>query len=95
VEYHVIDQTFEDGEKITVYINAKTYLPYKSITTSIGPTGGEVEEETIMADYREVEGMMVPFSLMIYQDGQEFITMTVSEVKVNTGLEDSLFQMDK
>lgn len=95
VDYHVIDQTFEDGEKITVYINAKNYLPYKSITTSIGPSGGEVEEETIMTDYREVEGMMVPFSLIIYQDGQEFVTMTVSEVKINTGLEDSLFKMDK
>lgn len=95
VDYHVIDQTFEDGEKVTVYINAKTYLPYKSITTSIGPTGGEVEEETIMTDYREIEGMMVPFSLVIYQDGEEFVSMTISEVKINTGLEDSLFQMDK
>ncbi len=95
VEHHIIEQSFEDGEKITLFINGKTYLPYKSITTSIGPTGSEIEETTIMSDYREVEGMMIPFSLVIYQDDEEFVSMTISEVKVNTGLEDSLFQMNK
>jgi len=95
VEYHIIEQTFEDGEKITLFINGKTYLPYKSIMNTIDQTGREVEEETIMSDYREIEGMMVPYSLVIYQDGEEFVSMTITEVKINTGLEDTLFQMDK
>lgn len=94
-EHHIIEQTFEDGEKVTIFINGTTYLPYKSVMNTIGPTGSEVEETTIMSDYREVEAMMVPYSLVIYQDGEEFVSMTISEVKVNTGLEDLLFQMDK
>lgn len=95
INHLIIEQIFEDGEKITLYINGDNYLPYKSITTTVDQFGREVEEETIMGDYREVEGIMVPFSISIYHDGEEFITMTISEVKINSGLEDSLFQMNK
>jgi outer membrane lipoprotein-sorting protein len=38
--------------------------------------------------------MMVSFSVRVLYDGEEAMTMTFSEVKYNTGIDDSLFKMD-
>lgn len=89
----VLEQTYSDGHTATIYIDSKTYLTYKSKTTTVNQMGVEVEAESIMSDYRKVEGIMTAHSLITYQDGEEFMNMTMTEVKFNTGLEDSLFKM--
>ncbi|MEA3421391.1 MAG: outer membrane lipoprotein-sorting protein [Acidobacteriota bacterium] len=89
----VLEQTYSDGHTATIYIDSKTYLTYKSKTTTVNQMGVEVEAESIMSDYRKVEGIMTAHSLITYQDGEEFMNMTVTEVKFNTGLEDSFFKM--
>lgn len=93
-EYLILKQTFEDGFENSYYIDPDTNLVYKSVAMAMSPLGFEVETETIMSDYREVEGTMVPFSITITQEGEEYMSMTISEVEYNTGLEDSLFDME-
>jgi hypothetical protein len=56
--------------------------------------GIEVEAETFFSDYKKVDGIMVAHTLVSYQDGEEFMTMTITEVKFNSALEDSLFAMN-
>jgi len=92
-DYFVLVQTFPDGWSQTMYIDSKTYLPYKTVAT-VNQMGVEVEAETFLSDWREVDGTMASFSVRVLQDGEEFMTMTFSEVKYNTGLEDSFFKMD-
>lgn len=92
-DYFVLEQTYGDGHKTTLYVDSQTYLAHKTITTAMGQMGGEVEEETIISDYKKVNGIMVAHSITVFQDGEEFIKMTYTEVKFNTGLEDSLFKM--
>jgi len=92
-DYLVLEQTYSDGHLATIYIDPKTHLAYKSKTTTVNQMGIEVEAESIMSDYKNVEGMMIAHSLITYQDGEEFMTMTVTEVKFNAGLKDSLFKM--
>jgi len=94
-DYLVLEQTFSDGFKASLYIDSQTYLTYKTKATTVNQMGVEVLAETILSDYKEVEGMMVPHTLTIFQDGQEFMTMTITEAKFNTGLEDSLFTMQE
>lgn len=94
-EYFVLEQTFSDGFKATLYIDPETYLAHKTKATTVNQMGVEVESETIQSDYKKVEGAMVAHSLMIYQGGAEYLTLTVSEIKFNTGLEDSFFVMNK
>ena len=93
-EYFVVIRKFPDDFEVSIYIDAKTYLPYKSIS-QIEAQGMEIEVEQYTSDYKEVEGLMVAFSTSQYLNGQEQMIMTVSEVKINTGLEDSLFVMEK
>jgi len=94
-DYFVLEQTFSDGFKASLYIDSQTYLTYKTKATTVNQMGVEVLAETILSDYKKVEGMMVPHTLTIFQDGQEFMTMTITEAKFNTGLEDSLFTMQE
>lgn len=94
VECFVLEQTHSDGYTVTLYINSETYLPYKTKATTMGQMGVEVEAESFPTDYKKVDGMMIPHSLRVMQDGEEFMTMTFTEVTVNTGIEDSFFKME-
>jgi hypothetical protein len=85
--------TYADGHKATHYIDSKTYLTYKTVTPAQGMMGGEVEEETFLSDYKKVNGVMISHTMTVLQDGEQFLTMSYTEVKLNTGLEDSLFKM--
>jgi len=90
----VLTMTFPDGHESTLYVDAKTYLLHKTVQMTSGQMGGEVEQEMIFADYKEVDGYIYPFTVTIIQDGEEFGIMTITELKINSGLEDSLFKME-
>lgn len=92
-DYFVLEQTFSDGFQSTMYVDSGTYLTYKSQSTTVNQMGIEVEAETFLRDYKEIDGMMVPHTITTYQEGEEFMTMSVTEVSFNSGLEDSFFQM--
>ncbi|MFQ5722590.1 MAG: outer membrane lipoprotein carrier protein LolA [Candidatus Aminicenantales bacterium] len=94
-DYLVLEQTFSDGFQATLYIDPQTYLTYKTKGTTTNQMGVEVEGETYFSDYKKVEGMMVPHTLTIYQDGEEFMKMSITEITFNSGLEDDLFKMSE
>ncbi len=91
-DYFVLEETYSDGYKTTLYIDPETNLPYKAKSKSMGPGGTEVESESLMSDYRKIDGVMTAHSITIIQGGQESMRMTFTSVKFNTGLEDSLFK---
>lgn len=88
---YVLEQKFKDGDVTTIYLEATTYLPYLTRTKAPSQSGGEVEAETKLTDYRKVGQTMVPFLMTMNQGGTEYSRMTISEVVYNSGLEDSLF----
>jgi len=94
-DYLVLEQTFSDGHKATLYIDPKTYLTHKSESTTVNQMGVEVEQETFESDFKKVNGMTIPYSIIIFQDGEEFMKFTLTEVTFNSGLEDSLFKMSE
>lgn len=93
-EYYVLEQTFEDGFTAILYIDTTSDLLYKSKSKGTSMMGMEVDQEVFVSDYKEVEGLMVAHTMRIIQDGEEAITMTFTDAKFNTGLEDSLFKKD-
>ena len=94
-EYLVLEQTISDGFKATLYIDPKTYLTYKTKSTTMNQMGAEVEQETFQSDFKKVNGMIIPYSMLIFQDGEEFMKLTLTNVSINSGLEDSLFKMSE
>jgi outer membrane lipoprotein-sorting protein len=91
-DYFVLEETYSDGYKTTLYIDPETNLLYKAKSKSTGPSGTEVESESLMSDYRKIDGVMTAHSITIIQGGQEYMRMTFTSVKFNAGLEDSLFK---
>ncbi len=94
-DYFVIEQTYPDGFKATLYVDAETYLTYKAKVKTMGPMGYEVEIEQCTSDYKKVGGMVIAHSMVSFIEGEEYIKVTVTGVKFNTGLEDSFFKMSE
>jgi outer membrane lipoprotein-sorting protein len=94
-EYFVLEQSYKDGTKATMFIDPGTFLIYKAKSKTQDMTGAEVEGETVFDDYKKVGDLMVAHKLITYQGGAEFIRMTFTKVVNNTKLEDSFFMMSK
>jgi hypothetical protein len=92
-EYLVLNSTYPDGFKITVFVDPETYLTFKTISVTTGQMGSEVEVEQYSAEYKNMSGMVFPSVITSYYDGEEYSVITIENVKTNSGLEDSMFKM--
>lgn len=71
---------------VFVHIDPDTFLPL--VSTSIKSNS---RITVASSDYREIEGVKLPFFIGINLDGSKTIQMTVKEWKLNSNLEDALF----
>jgi len=94
-DYILLEQAYEDGHKETLYLDAKTYLLYKSKSLSANMAGIQVDTESFVSDYKKVDDLMVWHTMRIVQEGEESMVMVFTEVAINTGLEDSLFKKEE
>jgi len=95
-EYFVLEQTIPGGTPMTHFVDAKTYLVYKTESPGFADRDGvQKKDVTLMSDYKKVDGVMIAHSLVSGPEGWETVKFTISKVTFNTGLEDSLFQMKK
>jgi outer membrane lipoprotein-sorting protein len=93
-EYLVLEQIHPDDFTVMIYVDAKTYLTYKFKSRILNEAETEVESESIMSDYKKVEGLMMPHSIVTSLDGQEYMKSTLNEITFNSDLEDSFFKKD-
>ncbi len=92
---HVLEQSFSDGYESTLYVDTESYLLIKAKATDVDPTGAEAEIQTYYSDYREVEGVSIPYKVSVYQDGQESVQVILTDVVFNSALPDSLFVVNR
>lgn len=97
--YFVLEQTFDAGLKTTLYVDTETYLIYRTNYAYFAPIGEKIEVEMFMSDYKNVGGVMIPHSrkdiLKGYGRVNTLAHYTITKVSFNTGLDDSLFDMNK
>jgi outer membrane lipoprotein-sorting protein len=91
--YH-LKVTLKDGSVREMYLDARTYLVSR-IVVKTKMQGAEVELESNATDYRQVDGLMFPFSIEQHATagngpGQKIIFRTV---EVNPTVADSSFKM--
>jgi outer membrane lipoprotein-sorting protein len=85
----------KNGTTQTVYLDADEYLEIKSETKRV-VRGTESEQETVSGDYKDVEGVMVPFSSEGGPKGSPSSAkqkVTVEKVEFNVPIDDSRFTM--
>lgn len=91
--YHLV-VAMKDGPVAHYYIDASTGLETKTVMEIDDPAlKGQLE--TRMADYRDVEGRMVPFSMTQVVNGQTVAEMKFEKVEFNIPVDDALFKMAK
>ncbi|MCB9289655.1 MAG: insulinase family protein [Lewinellaceae bacterium] len=87
-----VEVTDSDGNRATQYYDVQTGLKVKSITTQDGPQG-TVTVTSEMGDYREVNGIRVPYELTTSGAAPFPITLKVESVEINSGLSDDIFKV--
>jgi len=80
------------GEFFKLYINSQTNLIKKKSYHGGGPEMAILATlEEIYSDYREVDGLKIPFHTIVKANGKKFIESSVVEAKFNLELAESFF----
>lgn len=82
---NAVEITPKQGDSVRVDFDSATGLPAKYSYQSMGPQGPTPVVST-MSDWREVNGIRLPHKVVIEQGGQKFAEATISEWKLNSGL---------
>ncbi len=75
------------GSSFTVYVSQDTRLPVSMEYTSMNQMGAPVEARDVYDDFRTVEGMTLPFSVVTTIEGQGEVVSTTESVVVNDEVE--------
>jgi hypothetical protein len=84
----------KDGDQTNYYIDAESYLILKEASkTKIEEK--EVNSVTLSSDYRDVNGVMMPFAIEVDSDANPMGTQNVimNEIKPNVDIDDKIFVM--
>jgi predicted Zn-dependent peptidase len=87
IDDHTIEiRDAASGEVARLEIDPATGLPRKVHYESVVVAGAPVPVEDEYADFQEVSGIKIPMRISISQAGQKFADVTLSDYKINTGL---------
>lgn len=86
--------TKKDGKEMIYYLEANSCLEIK-VESTADMQGTPVTVSTLFSDYKEVEGLKFPFSIIV-SGTQAGETQVIWEaIEINPELEDSLFKVSK
>ena len=85
--------TLKGGDIRTVYIDTDSNLEIK-IESKSTRRGAEIEGDTILGDYKEVDGLVIAHSIDAGQKGAPGRqVITISKVEINPKIDDARFVM--
>jgi outer membrane lipoprotein-sorting protein len=88
--YDHLKITTKDGQVRDVYLDGTTGLEARLVTKS---PAGTFEQD--LSDYREVDGVTVPFAIRTLVNGVEQSRITVQSVAFNVDLDDAMFAVPR
>ena len=94
---NVVLVTAKDLNDAKLSFDKKTGLLTKVERKGLAPSMGEpmeVTEETVMSDFKKVDGVMQPTKMVVTHDGKKFMSMTVTETKLMEKADAKAFALD-
>jgi hypothetical protein len=80
------------NQGVTIYLSTSTHLPIKKTYSWRDPTDKQRDyEDEIYDNYRPVQGIMTPYSVTRYYNGDMSNQRFLNAVSYNKGLNDSMF----
>jgi outer membrane lipoprotein-sorting protein len=92
-EAYVLKLTKSDENVEHYYLDKDSYL-ITMARSSVNMNGMDMKVETLLSDYREVNGYKMPFRTEQRFGGQAGNTIIFDEVQVNVPVDDSIFDME-
>jgi len=87
---YVLLVTPAKGPASRLWVDATTYLPVKTTTTVETAGAGTVEQTILLSDFRQVDGLTVPFKVVGSSAIQTF-TVVVTKVEHNVNVDPARF----
>lgn len=78
------------GSAVKQFVDAESYLPVRAVLTVDIPQAGAIEQTADASDFRDVDGVKIPFKLQISSSVQNF-TLTFSKIENNVTIDNALF----
>jgi len=75
---------------VKLYIDNQNFIARQSFSTA-GPDGKPIQADEVFSDYRSVTGVQVPFRADVRRGGQVILSRTLTNVSLNTPVDDALF----
>jgi hypothetical protein len=75
---------------VRLYIDNQSFIARQSFSTT-GPDGKPIQADEVFSDYRSVTGVQVPFRADVRRGGQVILSRTLTNVSLNTPVDDALF----
>jgi zinc protease len=75
-----------DGQSVRVEFDDATGLPVRVFYKEMGMGGPPAEIKETFSDWREVDGIKLPFKVLMEQNDQKVGDVAISEIKINTGI---------
>ncbi len=91
-ELIVLQVTPKAGPASKMYLDPQTYLTVKSVARVMSPDQGEIEQSVAASDYRAVDGVQVPFSV-VNMAGVQTVTIKLKTVEHNIAIDDTMFSV--
>jgi zinc protease len=90
-EAYVLTLEPPTGSAVRHYIDADSYLPIRLVVTvDVPQLGSQVEQTTDFLDYREVDGVKLPFKVNVSSSIQRF-AVVVTKLENNVPIDPTLF----
>jgi len=88
----IVDITDGENRVVKVYFHRTTHLPMRQIFVRRDPdTKERMEEMTIFNKYRDAGGVMWPWSIVRYRNGEKIFEMYSENVTINATVDPKLF----
>jgi hypothetical protein len=88
---YVLTFTPPTGAASRVWIDAESYLPIKSSVTIDSPETGPMEQVVEFSDFRDVDGIKVPFQMKNSNATMQTFTITFTKIEHNVKIDPALF----
>lgn len=84
--------TLKNGNEQNIYLDAENFLDVK-MSSKRKVQGTEMETESLLGDYKEESGLMVPHAIENKANGQTMVQITVQKVELNADIDSASFAM--
>jgi hypothetical protein len=92
-DVYIVEKQREKGTKVTDYISTKSFLVLRRDSLVVSETSGiELPQTESFSDYRNVDGVMVPFKTVSNNIANGDIVLRVMDVKFDVDIPDSVFK---